>query len=75
MLLPSIRVECGSREEAEFIGKLARASATRYLDRLGFAILELPDTAHPAEAAAKVNAEIGRDKASVRIRRRNPRWK
>lgn len=75
MLLPSIRVECASHEEAASIGKLARATRTRFLDRLGFAILELPNTVHPAEAVAKVNAELGGEKASVRIRRRNPRWK
>lgn len=74
-LLPGIRVGCASREEADSIGKLARATRTRYLDKLGFAILDLPDTVHPAEAAARVNAELGGDKASVRIRRRNPRWK
>lgn len=74
-LLPSIRVECESREQAESFARLVGADKTRYLDRLGFAILILPDTVHPAEAADRVNAEAEGEPASVRLRRRNPQWK
>lgn len=74
-LLPSIRVECRSRTEAESIARKIGARQTRYLDRLGIAILTLPDTVHPAEAADKVNAQAGRDQASVRFHRRRPQWK
>lgn len=74
-LLPSIRVECASQTEAESIARQIRARQTRYLDRLGIAILTLPDAVHPAEAADRVNAQAGRDLASVRFHRRRPRWK
>ena len=74
-LLPAIRVECASREEAESIARQIGARQTRYLDRLGIAILTLPDPVHPAEAAERVNAAAGREVASVRFYRPGPQWK
>ena len=74
-LLPSIRVECANNSEAESIARQIGATQTRYLDRLGIAILTLPDDLHPAEAADRVNAQAGRDMASVRFHRRRPQWK
>jgi hypothetical protein len=74
-LLPSIRVECASRTEAESIARQIGARQTRYLDGLGIAILTLPDAVHPAEAADRVNFQAGRNLASVRLHRRRPQWK
>ena len=75
MLLPSIRVACASRDQADEFARLTRAERLRFFERLGFAILFLPDAVHPAEAAEKVNAASGRETASLRIRRRPPQWK
>jgi len=75
MLLPSIRVSCASRDQADEFARLTRAERLRFFERLGFAILFLPDAVHPAEAAEKVNAASGRETASLRIRRQPPQWK
>lgn len=75
VLLPSIRVNCASHGQADEFAQLAGAQRFRFFERLGFAILFLPSDVHPADAAGQINASSGQEAASIRVRRRPPRWK
>ena len=73
-LLPSIRVELNG-VPIESIAAEVGATGVTLFESLGFAIMELPDDLHPAEAVARISSAHGGGIASVRLRRPPIEWR
>jgi len=74
-LLPSIRVELSGGATIESIAAEVGATGVTLFESLGFAIVELPDDLHPAEAVARISSAYGGGIASVRLRRPPIEWR
>ena len=74
-LLPSVRAEIGSPRQLEAAKRALGATRADFFEKLGFAILHLPDDLHPVEAVAKLNALSGRPSASIRLPRPPIQWR
>ena len=74
-LLPSIRVELGEDVRIDAVAAQVGATGVTVFESLGFAIVELPDVLHPAEAAEQVSIMYGEGIASVRLRRPRIEWR
>ena len=74
-LLPSIRVEIENPRQLESAKQALGASKADFFDKLGFAILHLPDDLHPVEAIARLSKVPGRPRGSIRLPRPPIRWR
>lgn len=74
-LLPSVRAEIESPRQLEAAKRALGATRADFFEKLGFAILHLPDDLHPVEAVAKLNALSGRPSASIRLPRPPIQWR
>ena len=74
-LLQSIRVELGGGAPIDAIAAEVGAAAITVFESLGFAILELPEDLHPADAVARVSSAYGGGIASVRLRAPRIQWR
>lgn len=74
-LLSSIRVELQTRSQAELVARLTGATRVAFLDKLGFAIADLPDSVHPLDAIARLESAPAALKATIRLRRPPIEWR
>ena len=74
-LLPSIRIELGAGLELDAIVAEVGATGVTVFESLGFAIFDLPEDLHPADAVARVQALPGRPDAAVRLRGPRIEWR
>ena len=74
-LLPSIRVELNEGVPIEAIAAEVAASGVTVFESLGFAIVDLPEDLHPADAVARVSNVFGATLASVRLRGPRIEWR
>ena len=74
-LLPSIRVELGKGPQLEAVAAEVGATNVTVLSSLGFAIIDLPDDLHPAEAVRRVRELPGQPDAAVRLRGPRIEWR
>ena len=74
-LLPSIRVEIDNAQQLESAKQALGASKADYFEKLGFAILHLPDELHPVEAMERLRKVPGRPRGSIRLPRPPIRWR
>ena len=74
-LLPSIRVELEDYAALDSIAEAIGAESATAFEQLGFAIIDLPETIHPVDAIAELEALPERPKASIRIRGPRVRWR
>lgn len=74
-LLQSIRVELGGGVPIDAIAIEVGATGTMVFESLGFAIVELPEELHPADAVARVSSAFGEGVASVRLRGPRIEWR
>ena len=74
-LLPSIRVELEDGLQLDAIAAEVGATGVTVLRSLGFAVLDLPDDVHPADAVARVGELPGRPDAAVRLRGPRIEWR
>ena len=74
-LLPSIRVELSAAVPVESIAAEVDATGVTLFESLGFAIVELPDDLHPADAVARISGAHGAGIASVRLRGPPIEWR
>lgn len=74
-LQPNIRVELNGGAGLEAIARAVGATGVTVLESLGFAIVELPASLHPADAAARANAMAGRPVAALRLRGPPIEWR
>jgi len=74
-LLPSIRVELKECMRIEAVAAEVRATGVTVLESLGFAIVDLPEDVHPADAVASVSNAFGWGVASVRLRGPRIEWR
>ena len=74
-LLQSIRVELGEGVPIDAIATEVGAVGITVFESLGFAIVELPEELHPADAVARVSSAFGGDVASVRLRGPRIEWR
>ena len=74
-LLPSLRVELGDGAPPETVaGAVGAVRVTRF-DALGFAIVELPEHLHPADALARVRQLPDPPAATLRLRGPDIEWR
>lgn len=74
-LLQSIRVELGGGAPIDAIAAEVGAAGITVFESLGFAIVELPEELHPADAVARVSSAFGGGIASVRLRGPRIEWR
>ena len=74
-LQPSIRVELTGGVQPGAVARAVGATDVTVFESLGFAIVELPDGLHPADAAARVNAMTGQPVAALRLRTPGIEWR
>ena len=74
-LLPSIRVALDDGVALDALAAALGATDVTVFESLGFAIVELPDALHPADAVAQVADLLGRPAASVRLRGPRIEWR
>ena len=74
-LLQSIRVELSGGVPIDAIATEVGAVEIRVFESLGFAIMELPEELHPADAVARVSSAFGGGVASVRLRGPRIEWR
>ena len=74
-LLPSIRVELSGDVRIEDVAAQVGATGVTVFESLGFAIVELPRDAHPADAVARVSSAFGGGVAAVRLRGPRLEWR
>ena len=74
-LLPSIRVELNDSVQIDAVAVAVDATGVTIFESLGFAIVELPEELHPADAVARVVNVLGQPGASVRLRRPEIEWR
>ena len=74
-LLQSIRVELGGGVPIDAIAAEVGAPGITVFESLGFAIVELPEDLHPADAVARVSSAFGGGVASVRLRGPRMEWR
>lgn len=74
-LLQSIRVELGGGVPIDAIATEVGATGITVFESLGFAVVELPEDLHPADAVARVSSAFGGGVASVRLRRPRIEWR
>ena len=74
-LLQSIRVELGGGAPVDAIATEVGATGVTVFESLGFAIMELPEELHPADAVARVSSAYGGGVATVRLRRPRIEWR
>lgn len=74
-LLQSIRVELGGGAPIDAIATEVGAAGITVFESLGFAIMELPEDLHPADAVARVSSAFGAGVASVRLRGPRIEWR
>ena len=73
-LLPSIRVELDDYSRLDAIAESLGAVDARAFERLGFAVIVLPEALHPAEAIERLAALEEGAEASLRLRGPRIRW-
>ena len=74
-LLPSIRVELDGAADLQAIVASVDAVRVTAFERLGFAIVELPETIHPAHAIQALSSLDGPPEVSLRMRGPPVRWR
>ena len=74
-LLPSVRVELDAGLNLEAIAAEVGATGVTVLRSLGFAIVDLPDDVHPADAVARIQELPGQPEAAVRLRGPRIEWR
>ena len=74
-LLPSIRVELSGGVRIEDVAAQVGATGVTIFESLGFAIVELPQDVHPADAVARVTSAFGGGVATVRLRGPRREWR
>ena len=74
-LLPSIRVKLTDRMEIDAIAKSVGATDLWVFQKLGFAIMQLPFSVHPAQAVDLVKNMSPQSKAFVRLYRPPVKWR
>ena len=74
-LLPSIRIELDAGLELDAVATEVGATAVTVFESLGFAIFDLPEDLHPADAVARVRALPGQPDAAVRLRGPRIEWR
>ena len=74
-LLQSIRVELSGGAPIDAITTEVGATGVTVFESLGFAIVELPEELHPADAVARVSSAFGGGIASVRLRGPRIQWR
>lgn len=74
-LLPSIRVETSDAAQLDRLVTALGATRATFFESLGFAIVQLPPTLDPLDAAARVNALQGRPVATVRLPAPPVKWR
>ena len=74
-LLPSIRVELDADLQLDAVAEEVGATGVTTFESLGFAILDLPEDLHPADAVTRVHALTGQPDASVRVRGPRIEWR
>ena len=74
-LLPSIRVELDSESSLDIIVEILGAIEATRFDNLGFAIIDLPDTLHPAMAIDMLASLPEQPRASLRLRGPQIQWR
>lgn len=74
-LLPSIRVELDGAADLDAIAASLGALRVTPFERLGFAIVELPETLHPAQAIERLAALDDPPAASLRMQGPPIRWR
>lgn len=74
-LLPSIRVELEPGMQLDAIAAEVDATGVTVFESLGFAIVDLPQDLHPADAAARVRGLPGQPDAVVRLRGPRIEWR
>ena len=74
-LLPSIRVELTEGVQIEALAARVEAVGVTVFESLGFAIVDLPEALHPADAVARVSNAFGANVASVRLRGPRIEWR
>ena len=74
-LLPSIRIELDAGLELDAVAAEVGATGVTVFESLGFAIFDLPQDLHPADAVARVRALPGQPDAAVRLRGPRIEWR
>ena len=74
-LLPSVRVELDAGLDLDAIAAEVGATGVTVLRSLGFAIVDLPDDVHPADAVARIQELPGQPEAAVRLRGPRIEWR
>ena len=74
-LLPSIRVELDNEAQLESITELVGATRAVFFEKLGFAIIDLPDTLHPLQAISRLESVSGLPRATIRLRGPPIQWR
>jgi len=74
-LLPSIRVELVEGLRVEAVAAELGATGVTVFESLGFAIVELPEELHPADAVARVSDTVDPTVASLRLRGPPLEWR
>lgn len=74
-LLPSLRVELGAGASLQTVAEAVDAVRVTRFDSLGFAIVELPDDLHPADALARLTQLPGPPAATLRLRGPDLEWR
>lgn len=74
-LLPSIRVELEDYAKLDSISKAIGAEKAAFFEKLGFSIIDLPDTVHPVWAIEQLEKLPEQPKASIRIRGPRVKWR
>ena len=74
-LLPSIRIELKRGLQPDAVAEALDAVSVTVFESLGFAIVDLPEDLHPADAVARVRNLPGQPEAAVRLRGPRIEWK
>ena len=74
-LLPSIRIELDAGLQLDAIATEVSATGVTVFESLGFAIVDLPEDLHPADAVARVRELPGQPDAAVRLRGPRIEWR
>lgn len=74
-LLPSIRIELEPATQLDAIASEVGATGVTVFESLGFAIVDLPQDLHPADAVARVRELPGQPDAAVRLRGPQIEWR
>ena len=74
-LLPSIRIELDAGVQLDAVAAEVGATGMTVFGSLGFAIVDLPEDLHPADAVARVRELPGQPDAAVRLRGPRIEWR